>query len=511
MTAPLINSSAAPRILLGIVAVALGLTTCVPGVLAQTPSVMVGGTTEDPNSVASTATELKAGEMTGSGSEALKGTYAQAWDIVENPTAPDEIIEDPYGPDEVEDPTEPDEIIEDPTAPEVILNESFAQPGSLFPNAMFPGTGYERFKKDLYERYSVKFSFSYQQLFQWASATLPNAKYDTALGGWAGFTGEWIPLDRGGDYEGKLVFQAGWRDSIGNNAVPAQFGAGQLGSAVSNYEFTSWGGTRIEDLYWEQRIAGNRFSFRVGNQTPQTVFNFSRFKNARVSYTASPFTFHDTIPYPTYGLGMSFRLRPLENSEFYVLGTLNDMNGEPAALGLDWSTFGLGQYFYGLEFGYFWRRNNREFDHLHLSLFYADKRSTRSPDILPNEPGGGFRVYGEKQFGRFVGLLGYTYNTAEGGGISATFTHQTITAGLAYLNPMNIRGEASLGLIFSDPIKNIFPGSGQRGQYTVDTYWRVQVTPYLTMTPAIWFIFDPSFNPTVNFQVVPQIKFQILF
>jgi hypothetical protein len=207
---------------------------------------------KDPNSVSGTATELKSGEMTGSGSEALKGTYAQSSDIVE-----------------------------DPTGPEVILKESFAQPGSLFPNATFPGTGYEQLKKDIYERYSVKYTFSYQQLFQWASATLPNAKYDTALGGWAGFTGEWIPLDRGGDYEGKLVFQAGWRDSIGNNAVPAQFGVSQIGSAVSNYEFTSWGGTRIEDLYWNQRIAGDRFSFRVGNQTPQTVINFSRFKNAR--------------------------------------------------------------------------------------------------------------------------------------------------------------------------------------------------------------------------------------
>ena len=76
---------------------------------------------------------------------------------------------------------------------------------------------------------------------------------------------------------------------------------------------------------------------------------------------------------------------------------------------------------------------------------------------------------------------------------------------------MNIRGEASLGLMFSDPFKNIFPGFGQRDQYIVETYWRVQVTPYLTMTPVLWFIFDPSFNPTVNFQVVPQIKFQILF
>src|SRR4029077_5012285 len=42
-----------------------------------------------------------------------------------------------------------------------------------------------------------------------------------------------------------------FRGSLGDNAVPAQFGVRDIGSIWSNYEFTSWNqGFRIEDLFW---------------------------------------------------------------------------------------------------------------------------------------------------------------------------------------------------------------------------------------------------------------------
>ena len=117
---------------------------------------------------------------------------------------------------------------------------------------------------------------------------------------------------------------------------PAQFGVRDIGSIWSNYEFTSWNqGFRIEDLFWEQQL-GPAFSFRIGNQGPQSVFNFFRFKDARTGFTSSPLAFNETIPYPTFGLGGSFRWQPVASDpEVYVVGILNDMNGDPADLGLD--------------------------------------------------------------------------------------------------------------------------------------------------------------------------------
>jgi carbohydrate-selective porin OprB len=418
------------------------------------------------------------------------------------PTNPEEEVEYPHDTTEI---GMPGDTVED-------VNASFAQPGAIFPNFRIPGfTAYERFKRTVDERYNLRFGFNYQQLYQYSTATVPNATYNTANSGWAAIEALWTPYYRNGDFEGTFVVRLGWRDPIGDSAAGSTFGIPQLGSLWSNYEFTTWNGAlKVEDLFWEQWMT-RRLRLRIGNQIPTAVFNFSRFKDARVSFTASPFAFHDTIPYPTFGLGMSARWLPIKGSELYVDGVLNDMNGDPNGEGLNWATFGRKQYFYGTEIGYRWRRPNGEFDHLHLDLFYADKRSTRSPNASPNKAGGGFRVYGEKQFGKIVAIGGYTYNTAQGGGISTTFSQQVVTAGGAFLNPVKIRGEIGAGFMWSRPIDNILPGLSQRDQQGFETYWRLLLTPNMTVTPGVQFIFNPSFNPVEDHMVVPSIKFRLVF
>jgi hypothetical protein len=388
-----------------------------------------------------------------------------------------------------------------------------APQGTVFPSVQFPWRDdLAEFRRSIYEKYGLTLGASYQQLFQWTSATARTANFDTALGGWAAVSTTWTLIDRGGDYQGTFVFRGAFRGSLGDNAVPAVFGLRDIGSLWSNYEWTSWNqGFRVEDLFWEQNM-GSQFSFRVGNQGPQAVFNFFRFKDARTGFTASPFAFNETIPYPTFGLGASFRLRPLVTEPgVYVSGTLNDMNGDPAANGVDWSTFGKGQYFYGLELGKDWRRDNGEFDHLHLDLFYADRRSTRNPDTTPNMAGGGFKLAGEKQIGRIVAFANYVYNTAQGGGISTTISRDTAVAGVAYLRPFDVQGEIAIGAMWSKSFANLVPGVGARNQYGMETYWNIGVTPNSSLNSGIQFIFDPALNPRSNFVAVPHVKFRVFF
>jgi hypothetical protein len=300
-----------------------------------------------------------------------------------------------------------------------------------------------------------------------------------------------------------------WRGPLGDNPWPAPFGPANLGSAWSAYEFTSWNSRfEIEDLFWDQKI-GPDFSFRVGNQGPQTTINTFRFKDARTGFTASPLAFSETIPYPAFGAGLSFRWRPVEGSGFYVNGVLNDMNGNPSQGSLNWSHIQMGQLFGGVEVGKQWRRPNGEYDQLALVVFHAGTRSIFSPTTTPNEAGGGFKVLGEKQWGPVVGFAAYTYNTARGGGISTTFSGNTAVGGVALVRPFGILGEVAVAGMWSQPFRNIFPGSGQRDQWGIETYWNLAVTPNMTMTPDIQLIFDPSFNPRADFVAVPGLKFRI--
>jgi carbohydrate-selective porin OprB len=345
-------------------------------------------------------------------------------------------------------------------------------------------------------------------LAQSASETLPDAEFDTAVGDWWGFLSKWTMLNRGTENEGTLVFSMFERSAVGNNQVPAVFSL-DVGSLTGNVGFTSWDFV-IENLYWEQNFGTEKSKgqFRIGNQVVTTLLNPFRFKDERVSFTTGPWGFHPTIPYPTFGFGAGFKFWPDKNSGLYVSGSINDMNSDPAVNGFDWSTLDEGQFFYGVEIGTNRVRSREDYDHLHLLLFYADERSSRSPDTLPNKAGGGFRLAGEKQWDRWVGFAAYTYNTAQGGGVTGTLSKHVVTAGVAYLNPASVRGEAAVSLLFMDPIDEIFSGP-VRNEYGLETYWRMSFTNNIWITPGIRLLFNPALNQDHDFIVMPQLKFRV--
>lgn len=398
-------------------------------------------------------------------------------------------------------------VDKNPLNPDIVLEDIVPQPGSLFPYGV-PHSWFD-FKDYVYDKIGLKFGFSYQMLAQSASDTLPDSAFDTAVGDWWGFLTKWTLLNRGSENEGTLVFSMFERGAVGNNAVPSNFGLVDVGSLTTNVEFTSWD-FAIENLYWEQNFASekNKFHFRIGNQVVTTLLNPFRFKDSRVSFTTGPWAFHPTVPYPTFGFGAGFKWWPDKESGFYVAGSLNDMNGDPNLQGFDWSTVGRGEFFYGVEIGENRNRAKDDYDHWHLLVFYADERSTRSPDTLPNKAGGGFRLSGEKQWDRLVGYASYTYNTAQGGGVAGTLSEHTLTAGVAYLNPANIRGEAAISLLYMKPIEEIF-AEPVRNEYGIETYWRISLSNNIWITPGIRLVFNPSLNQEHDFIAIPQFKFRV--
>jgi len=405
-------------------------------------------------------------------------------------------------------PSKPPQAVDtNPLNPDAVLEDIEPQPGALFPVGI-PQSWFD-FKDDVFDRYGLRFGFSYQMLAQYASDTVPSSTFDTAVGDWWGFLTKWTPVNRGSENEGTLVFSMFKRGAVGDNAVPSNFGLVDVGSLTTNVEYTTWDFS-IENLYWEQNLASkkSKFQFRIGNQVVTTLLNPFRFKDSRVSFTNGPWAFHPTVPYPTFGFGAALKWWPDKQSGFYVAGSLNDMNGDPNLQGFDWSTVRRGEFFYGVEVGLNRNRAKADYDHWHLLVFYADERSTRSPDTLPNKAGGGFRLLGEKQWDRWVGYASYTYNTAQGGGVGGSLSEHTLTGGVAYLNPANVRGEAAISLLYMNPIDEIFVDS-VRNQYGLETYWRISLTNNIWITPGIHFAFDPSLNQEDDFIAIPQLKFRV--
>jgi len=413
--------------------------------------------------------------------------------------SPEEPPQAPEGP--------PQAVDTNPLNPDKVLDDIVPKPGSVFPYGV--SHSWFDWKDDVYDRIGLKFGFSYQMLAQSASDTLPESTYDTALGDWWGFMTLWTLLNRGSENEGALAFSMFERGGVGNNAVPANFGLVDVGSLTTNVEFTTWD-FAIENLYWQQNIATEKSKsfFRVGNQVVTVLLNPFRFKDTRSSFTTGPWGFHPTIPAPTFGFGAAFKWWPDKKSGFYVAGSLNDMNGDPNLQGFDWSTVSRGEFFYGLEIGSNHKRAKDDYDHWHFQVFYADERSTRSPDTLPNKAGGGFILAGEKQWDRWVGFASYTFNTAQGGGIGGTLSKHTLTAGVAYLNPFAVRGEAAVSLLYMNPIDEIFEGP-VRNQYGIEMYWKISLSNNIWISPGIHFVFNPSLNPDDDFVAMPMFKFRV--
>jgi Carbohydrate-selective porin, OprB family len=401
-----------------------------------------------------------------------------------------------------------------PTDIGATIQQSVLQPGAIFPNFTWGlREEYEAWKRRLWDENGLRFAFNYSQLYQYATDTLPIAPSNSSNSVWVALDMIWAPIDRGGPNQGSLNVTLAYRGPINSDPVAALYGVPVVGSLWSAYEWGDWDGIVFENIFWEQRVAGD-FRVRFGNQAPGAIYNFSRFKDPRTSFTASPFAFHETIPYPAIGFGVAGRWQPAPLLGPYAVLTVNDMNADPQ-FGPNWSkVLSEAQFFYGAEFGYRWPEANGGFSHLHVDLFYADERAL-NPAALPNAAGGGFRVYGEKQIDRVVLFGGYTFNTARGGGIGATLARNTVTGGIAYLNPKNIRGEVALGLVWSQPFSNTLgsavPGFTAQPQYGFEVYWRAQLTPNTSFTPGLQVIANPSFNVTENVIAIPSFKFRVSF
>ena len=402
---------------------------------------------------------------------------------------------------------------ENPTNVDFDLNQSFPQPGAIWKTSL--PEGWFDWKRDLYKDRGIKLGFSYQSLYQTTSDAVLDE--DTFWGGWALVEFKWDAINRGQDFEGGLVAALDWRHTIGDNGEPA-FSLTASGSAWANdVPHISWD-PWLAALYWEQKLRKeDNFVFRVGTQNAGAFIDFSRYKDPRVSFTGGPNTAGvDTLPLPAPGFGVSFRWNSDDPSEYYVAGTINDVNGDPQDAGLaNWDTVDEGDFFYALELGKNWRRGVGDFDHLHVLFSYADDRSIPLlpvPD-LPQEGGFGFKISGEKQWGTLVAFGSYGYNEAKGGPIAWTLMKQVVRGGLAFNRPLNINGEVGLGATWGQPLKGVpliaAPQNDPlKDQYGLEMYWRMLVTNDLWVTPGIQIIWNPAYNSNTDAVVLPGLKFR---
>ncbi|MDJ0905440.1 MAG: hypothetical protein QNI96_05430 [Woeseiaceae bacterium] len=400
--------------------------------------------------------------------------------------------------------------LEKPGYVEHDLNHSLPQRESLVRSFLIP-EDYEDWKEELFREKTLKLSLSYQANSMRASNVVMGKDY--AAAGFLLFEAQWTPFNFDEDYEGGLVFTYNNVHTLGSAAQPPLFFFNTGSMFVHDALFLDVD-PFVANLYWEQWLKKDRFQIRVGQHVPVAVIDFSRFADVRTSVTNPTIGFPaNVIPFGPPAMGLTAKLTPPSPTGFYATGHVSDINSRVDELNVG-NIFDTGDVFVAGEFGYNWARmgaDGPELDHVHLLVFRADRASEK---FFPTTSGWGFKLAGEKQFGKWVTLLNYAYNTASGGGFGYTSLQHVVNVGAAYTQPFGIKGEAFVALTWGKELDEgqcgVVPCFG-RDQTMLETYYKVLLTPNMWITPGLQVHFDPVNNPETDAIWVPMLKFRVFF
>ena len=371
------------------------------------------------------------------------------------------------------------------------ISRSFPKEGAIFEKITEPKIA--KWKTELYQKTGIKLALSYQLALLFASEVQQGKDY--AAAGFFLPEFQWDLINRGKDYKGSLVVSFTDIHAYGSAVYPAFFFL-NTGSLLAHDGIYTNINFNVGNLFWEQWFKKDRFVARVGNLSAINLIDFFRYADFRTSFQEPNLSFPFALmPYGPPGMGISLKWWPIDNSELYITTIVNDINSDVD--NLDVHIFSTGDIFFGSEIGYNWKRlgaKGGELDHIHLNVFYGDAPSKKNFAATASA-GWGFKIAGEKQIGNWVGFTNYTYNNSSGGGFGFTGLEHAINLGLAYNNPLQIKGEIAAAYSWGKALDlgqcGAKPCSEQQ-QSDVELYWKILLLPDMFVTPGLQMVFNPS-------------------
>lgn len=380
------------------------------------------------------------------------------------------------------------------SVPGQVKADSEQRPSSYIPDGIFRLDGYEAFKDKLKREHGLDFGMDYNVLYQ--SAT-PSEGESNAPGGVFRFYGTWKPSTIDQSQPGSLVYKIEHRHSLGNDIAPKQLG-GEVGYAGLTAVTFSDAGYLLTNLYWTQNFNDNQFAYVIGQVDVTDYVDIYGLVNIWTEFNNLAFTTNPAIPAPNQGLGAAVRWT-IDNN-YYVLAGFADANGNPGKPLDGFDTFFKDrEYFKHLEFGWAGSWENHFTDNIHLTLWQMDELEQAD---VPDGWGTAFSF--SREFGHWLPFLRMGYG--DGGG---AILDRSISTGFGY----SARGGSdrlSLGLNWGRPNADIYSEANE-SQYTIESYYRMQVAKHLQVTPDIQLLLNPALNPQEDLVWVLGLRARLAF
>lgn len=297
---------------------------------------------------------------------------------------------------------------------------------------------------------------------------------DDALGGVLRFLGKWDVL-RDTSYPGRFEFRLEARDALGNPPAPTNLGVG-LGVRALNTGFIY-----VEDFdfdltvaKWSQTFLDDRIGISAGILAFDVYQDVYPFQSIAGPLLNRAFIVNPAIA--TTGVGaLGIVARGHLNDNFWMGAQVYDAAAENGTA--FWNTIDSGEFLKNAEIGWTPSRDRWRTDRVLITFWHTDKRS--DPGV--SSGWGGVLSASYQVWDPLVAFVRAGHN--DGGGVAPART--SVSAGFEY-TPFESQALA-LGFSWGEPATN-----GFRDEYLVETSYRVQVTPNLSIMPDFQFVVDPA-------------------
>ena len=328
------------------------------------------------------------------------------------------------------------------------------------------------------ERTGFNWSLDYSALFMGVSGS-PGE--DSASGGMVRFFGFWDLVNRGRPNKGSLNWKVENRHRY-SEIPPSALGFESGYAGIFEPPFSNQN-NRLTNLYWKQYFAEGTWAAVAGFldvtdfvdvyllASPWTGFNSFVFS------TGSAAT--DLPNDATLGIGAG----GMVTDRLYVQAGISDANADPTDpfQGFD-NISEESDFFKWVEIGFTPGQEKLYFDNVHVTFWHIDERANGTPD------GWGLNASWQQWIAdKWLPFVrgGYTED-------SGSLLESSLSVGVGY-QPVPMRGVIGLGFNWGKPNQVSFEKADD--QYTIELFWRYQLTKELAITPSLQYIKDPALNP----------------
>ena len=306
------------------------------------------------------------------------------------------------------------------------------------------------------------------------------------------FYGTWTATGRGTPNDGALVFKIEYRTAIGDNLSTQALGPtlGYAGLFASTYSDQGW---VLTNLYWRQRLAGGRVRFVIGQVDVNDYANVNAVASPWNAFTNFEFQQQSTFSAPAQGLGAALLWRL--NDNWAVMGGIANANGDPSdPVESAKKLFDTGETFKHLGVGWSPEWSDRGNQLLQLTAWQVDERSEAGV-----EEGHGMSFAASDQINAWRPFFRAGY--ADGGGRKLD---RSVSIGTGY-DARGGKDLAGLGLNWGRAPDN------SRDQFTVEAFYRYDMTDFLQITPEFQYVINPANDPETDRILVLGARLRVFF